>query len=543
MWIMVISFDSKGRRISNPEIKIPMSPEQLLSEIKKDPSITVKKIIMDNMKSGKGKHRERIYQAAISNPELINQCVRDINISNFGKDFPIEEMYRNLDFNDIAANEKLLEFLGFDKAYAKDPKIMKGIFNLFDAESTWATSGVCQIKDKNTAKKLIETTTANHNLSGKGSNNARSAVGGGEAYADQGLMTIKKFLLTYNGEQINNVADYMAQLERLNGTTKKPANTILSEEKQKAINTILKQFGYQEFDMSNSMETLYEHLNGFQQHLNKDMGIEKADKIFLDMYKNADLPFHFNSRNYRNVNNIGESPDIISGGYIGGSSIPVGVGTKNSALPNIRMEGINVFDVLGAANKEEDFNLFSKYYNYYNKAEKLSDAEKLAIKDKLAQAESLVRNDWQNLHTLSNIDIPIPYYMSEQVLPSNYGKTLGKELNTLQKKMLQDKKEYTKLADEFSDFLENEVQKAGGADANNKNRLYDINNQIKHRNQLMLLGAGGAITSSLFYYMLFNISESLFGDDKNNEDNKAKFINNHRHGIRTRRTAKTDKRE
>lgn len=430
------SFNKLGKRITGDmKIEIPMSPDQLLQEMKNNPDALVKKVFIDNIVSGKGKHAQRIYEAALSQPKLMNECISTINKSMFGRDFQISELYPSIDLTDIEANKELLNLIGYDEKYATDPEVMESVFRLFDTEATWGTAGAKDISDKRWGNQIINSATSKHNAAGAGANMARSPIGGGEHYAYEGLMTIRRFLLSHESNKINNVSDYLKQLKRLNAASEERVSNILTPKQIETFNHFMTTHNMPNYigtlTKDNTAQEMFVKINNIQSELNNKFGdFEAASNELMNLYRELDLPFLYDASertSYRSTRHIGLNKDILSGGYFGGLSRPIAYGTKNSALyrpsarlegSQLRMENAHVYDVMDIFNPKTST---SSYGNM-----QLDDQLKSILEKKVKNAEDAVRKDYTQL---LNKDLQIyPYYMTQDVLPSQKAREIGKTI-------------------------------------------------------------------------------------------------------------------
>ena len=458
------SFNKLGKRITGDmKIEIPMSPDQLLQEMKNNPDALVKKVFIDNIVSGKGKHAQRIYEAALSQPKLINECISTINKSMFGRDLFISELYPSIDLTDIEANKELLNLIGYDEKYATDPEVMESVFKLFDTEATWGTAGASKISDKRWGNQIINSATSKHNAAGAGANMARSPIGGGEQYALEGLMTIRRFLLSHESNKINNVSDYLKQLKRLNAASEERVSNILTPKQIETFNHFMTKHNMPNYigtlTKDNTAQQMFVKINNIQSELNNKFGdFDAASNELMNLYRELDLPFLYDAserNNYRSTRHIGLNKDILSGGYFGGLSRPIAYGTKNSALyrpsarlegSQLRMENAHVYDVMDIFNPKTSTSSYGDM--------QLDDQLKSILEKKIKNAEDAVRKDYTQL---LNKDLQIyPYYMTQDVLPSQkareIGKTIENEYIPLELESRDLRRQLTSLNDKLYDF-------------------------------------------------------------------------------------------
>ena len=459
------SFNKLGKRITGDDLKIeiPMSPEQLLQEMKNNPDVLVKKVFIDNIVSGKGKHAQRIYEAALSQPKLMNECISTINKSMFGRDFQISELYPSIDLTDIEANKELLNLIGYDEKYATDPEVMESVFRLFDTEATWGTAGAKDISDKRWGNQIMNSATSKHNGAGAGANMARSPIGGGEQYAYEGLMTIRRFLLSHESNKINNVSDYLKQLKRLNAASEERVSNILTAKQIDTFNNFMTKHNMPNYigtlTKDNTAQQMFVKINNIQSELNNKFGdFDAASNELMNLYRELDLPFLYDASertSYRSTRHIGLNKDILSGGYFGGLSRPIAYGTKNSALyrpsarlegSQLRMENAHVYDVMDIFNPKTSTSSYGEM--------QLDDQLKSILEKKIKNAEDAVRKDYTQL---LNKDLRIyPYYMTQDVLPSQkareIGKTIENEYLPLELESRDLSKQLTSLGDKLQDI-------------------------------------------------------------------------------------------
>lgn len=200
-------------------MEVPLSPEELVSAMRNSPDAMKKKVLIDNMKSGKGKHNMRVFAVTKQEPKLVGDLVDNIGTAYFGSEFTQRqsEAIKNIDFSNTKANSEFLKKLSLPQSWAEDPEIMKTIYKLWRYQNSTVTRG---IEDDNLSlekftERLLQS-VGNYSGRGAGGNTEQnSKYGGGETYTRGGIGMIH-IPLSYNESQFTSVMDGYNQVKRQN---------------------------------------------------------------------------------------------------------------------------------------------------------------------------------------------------------------------------------------------------------------------------------------------------------------------------------------
>ena len=313
--------DTQGRVLSTPkEIEVPMSPEDLYQAFRQDPQLMRLKTILDNVKSGKGKHNSRVLTILNEHPSDIDRVVDILGEGYFGRDFKMmfDKSMSNIDFTNIEKNKEFLNKLDLPESWASDSDKMKALYKVWKIQQSATTRGVAHISGEpiETGINRLLQNFGRYYYSGSGGNTVQnSKVGGGYEYSFNGIQGIIYTPLSYKEDTFTNVMDGYNAVKRQNIKGKSQGifsnnqsyvetNTILNE-----VNTILgsnlsNKSTIAEADQAIINYVNNELLNG-KDYSTLEASIKKVSELL-------DLPSIRNHIDYYNVNQ-----DISAGGYVG----------------------------------------------------------------------------------------------------------------------------------------------------------------------------------------------------------------------------------
>lgn len=239
----------KGVQVSPSKMSLPITPENLLQFIRKDPELMQKHLLTDLVgqeiftKSNNLKANKRLFTMLFDeDPEVakqLNSAIKTMGTYNMGSQFKLgSELYPNLDLTNIEANKNFL-MRGFNlpeataERLASNPNVMK---NAVDQYNFAYTTGV-RLVNNNVVKDLAATGELLRNPqlelfdgnasfggggnSGRGLNTALLnpeggwSVGTAASGFSRNLTSITQHPLTFYPEKFKTPMDLVNQVERL----------------------------------------------------------------------------------------------------------------------------------------------------------------------------------------------------------------------------------------------------------------------------------------------------------------------------------------
>ena len=298
----------------NPLV-IPMSPEDLFSVYQSNPKLMRMKTILDNIKSGKGKHNSRVLTIINETPDDISNIVDVLGEGYFGSDFryEVESAMKNIDFGNIQKNREFLNELDLPQSWASDPNKMRALYKTWRFQQTATTRGVQDINNlslQEGVERLIQN-FGYQQASGIGGNTVQnSKYGGGETYSGNGIMGILYSPLSYNEGSFTSVMDGMNAVKRQNRYNESPIFN--SQEQVDIVNDLLGS----RLTINSALENInFEITELVKKYIKYNYDKKELQNIIGKVSKELDLPVLRNNKAYTNIDSV--NGDVTQGGYVG----------------------------------------------------------------------------------------------------------------------------------------------------------------------------------------------------------------------------------